>query len=384
VAADGGVITGLVNYAGDYDYFTFAADPGHSYGVQLRALTHADAWSVAAVLFEGPYQLDYTGSSYGGPGGDGDWVGFVYGVPPGGAAVYHVLVYGGVGDVGGAYELTVTDLGATPPDDHGDDAASATPIPSDGTPTGGTIGIGGDFDWFRFSLEAQYVYALEIRSLAGPSTGLAGAYLNAMDGVSYIGFTGWSSGSTVEDGNWARVLYYVPAEAAGDYYAAAIGFQFTNGLYEIRVLRGAGLPGDFDGDTIPDAVDNCPTVANLDQADVDEDGIGDCCDADEPDADGDGVADACDNCLNVYNPDQLDTDGDGTGDACPACVGCDADGDGVEDALDVCCNTPAGTLVDAVGRPVGDLDGDCDTDLNDYALFTQGFTGPLSEPAECP
>jgi len=104
----------------------------------------------------------------------------------------------------------------------------------------------------------------------------------------------------------------------------------------------------------------------------------------EPDTDGDGVADSCDNCLNVYNPDQLDTDGDGTGDACPGCVGCDADGDGVEDALDVCCNTPAGTLVDAAGRPVGDLDADCDTDLNDYALFTQGFTGPLTEPAECP
>ncbi len=56
----------------------------------------------------------------------------------------------------------------------------------------------------------------------------------------------------------------------------------------------------------------------------------------------------------------------------------DSDGDGVDDAVDVCSNTPDGTAVDAEGRPLGDIDGDCDTDLNDYALFQQGFTGPLS------
>jgi len=59
---------------------------------------------------------------------------------------------------------------------------------------------------------------------------------------------------------------------------------------------------------------------------------------------------------------------------------CDSDGDGVDNELDVCPNTPMGTLVDTEGRPVGDVDRDCDSDLVDCALATQGMTGPLDSP----
>ena len=58
----------------------------------------------------------------------------------------------------------------------------------------------------------------------------------------------------------------------------------------------------------------------------------------------------------------------------------DSDGDGVDDALDVCNNTPFGAAVDAQGRPLGDIDEDCDVDLEDYLLFQDGFTGPLTAP----
>lgn len=37
-------------------------------------------------------------------------------------------------------------------------------------------------------------------------------------------------------------------------------------------------PSDTDGDSVPDASDNCPNVANTDQADTDGDGVGDACD----------------------------------------------------------------------------------------------------------
>lgn len=41
-------------------------------------------------------------------------------------------------------------------------------------------------------------------------------------------------------------------------------------------------PTDADHDGVPDAADNCPAVANPDQADADHDGLGDACDPTEP------------------------------------------------------------------------------------------------------
>ncbi len=61
------------------------------------------------------------------------------------------------------------------------------------------------------------------------------------------------------------------------------------------------LPGDQDGDTILDTLDNCVAVANTDQRNHDSDPFGDVCDGcphlaspNDPDGDGDGVGDACD------------------------------------------------------------------------------------------
>lgn len=66
----------------------------------------------------------------------------------------------------------------------------------------------------------------------------------------------------------------------------------------------------------------------------------------------------------------------------PGAWGQDMDGDGVYDAQDVCNNTPPGIAVDSKGRPRGDLDLDCDTDMDDFALFQTGFTGPLAVTQE--
>ncbi|MBL0027668.1 MAG: lamin tail domain-containing protein [Rhodanobacteraceae bacterium] len=70
-----------------------------------------------------------------------------------------------------------------------------------------------------------------------------------------------------------------------------------------------------DSDTVCGMLDNCPAAANNDQADMDNDGVGDACD---PDIDGDGDLNNADNCPLVVNADQADSDGDGIGDVCDA------------------------------------------------------------------
>ena len=50
------------------------------------------------------------------------------------------------------------------------------------------------------------------------------------------------------------------------------------------------------------------------------------------------------------------------------------------DITDVCDNTTAGSAVDSLGRPPGDVNKDCDTDLMDDALFQQELTGRFAAP----
>ncbi len=137
-----------------------------------------------------------------------------------------------------------------------------------------------------------------------------------------------------------------------------------------------------DGDSVVDALDNCPALVNDGQTNSDNDNHGDVCDncdfidnPDQADQDGDGEGNLCDldldgdgvpqdggpvtcsppvitncddNCPNAANPGQEDEDGDLIGDACD-----DTDGDGILDDGD-----GSGTAGD--NRCVGGATVDCD------------------------
>lgn len=121
-------------------------------------------------------------------------------------------------------------------------------------------------------------------------------------------------------------------------------------------LAAGSAPTEFlddDGDGFPNDSDNCSSVANPNQENLDGDAVGDACDSD---ADGDGIANDEDNCPANADPAQSDSDGDGVGDVCDESADLvDADADDVADAVDNCPATPNPDQQDSDGNGVGDV-----------------------------
>jgi hypothetical protein len=84
------------------------------------------------------------------------------------------------------------------------------------------------------------------------------------------------------------------------------------------------------------------------------------------DIDGDGILNADDNCVSTPNPDQADADENGIGDVCE-----DDDGDGIINYEDNCPDTPEGAIVDVFGCEVFSLAADNYT-LSAYDVSCNG------------
>ncbi len=225
------------------------------------------------------------------------------------------------------------------------------------------------------------------------------------------------------DGSGLTALTFVGGPSAtssnnaADYVVAdapAVLINNAGATFSLTPLNCPGGPeGDSDGDHVCAEDDNCPDLANPDQADGDDDGVGDACDGcpDDPDkvepgvcdcgtSDGDDDADEVincdDNCPEFGNPDQADSDMDGAGDACDACpedaaktqpgdCGCgndDADGDddSVADCLDNCTADPNRDQADADGDGAGDACDGCPNDPERTEPGDEGCAG--DEPGE--
>ena len=191
---------------------------------------------------------------------------------------------------------------------------------------------------------------------------------------------GDNRGGFLEDGS-TGVLYNTATTYNSDeglIYSFDINSNSYNTIIDLG-SEGAGYPvtglmwidscDDTDGDGVCDDEDNCPSTPNPDQADTDNDGIGDFCDVEECDAidndgdgeidegfdmDGDGTVDCLDGCPN--DPDKTD----------PGICGCgvadvDTDGDGTPDCNDNCPNDPDKIDPGACGCGVADVDSDGDS-----------------------
>ena len=90
------------------------------------------------------------------------------------------------------------------------------------------------------------------------------------------------------------------------------------------------------------------------------------------DADGDRVIDCADNCPEVANPDQADANGDGTGDACDTCPWDCGDGDGMVGIVDFL----------AVLGQWGQVGTSCDFDGGGVGIV--GFLKLLAHWGPCP
>ena len=125
---------------------------------------------------------------------------------------------------------------------------------------------------------------------------------------------------------------------------------------------------DSDDDTVGDNNDNCPADTNTDQLDTDSDGAGDVCDnTPNGDDDSDTVDNLTDNCPTDANTNQLDTDDDGAGDTCDS----DLDGDGIDNSIDVFPYDP-NEISDSDSDNIGDNSDNCITSANTNQLNIDG------------
>ena len=124
----------------------------------------------------------------------------------------------------------ITAQGQNTTDDHTNEIATATPLPT-GTPVGGVLDAGGDVDLFRITLNAVGL----LQAFASGTVDTA-AYLLQADG-SRIAFD--------DDGGADRNFLIQAALAPGTYYLAVSGYNDTvAGAYTVQAMFTAGNQDD--------------------------------------------------------------------------------------------------------------------------------------------
>lgn len=192
-------------------------------------------------------------------------------------------------------------------------------------------------------------------------------------------FAGTSASAPHVSGALALVLAGNPGMTSAQAQSSLIGTAKDVGAVGYDYRAGYGrISIDADNDGYSHDADNCPLVANLDQADMDSDGLGDACDND---IDEDGLLNSQELTLGT-NPRALDSDGDGLDDGYEVNVlgtdptRDDTDNDGLLDAVDPYPLVPADGDVAPLGAP------DSVVNAADYAVMQRIVLGQVPVTTE--
>ncbi len=212
----GEAVSGALDYQFDLDYFAFSADEGQGYRVDINhgTLRFSDLTLLAPDGFTPEPLEKYTHS-------DRDGYRLVWMAPESGTYYLEVMgVYGSAGE----YTITVTAVEALP-DDHGNDAETATDI-SVGETVEGFMDYEFDLDYFRFTANEGQGYALHVDH---QTLGHSEIKIYAADGITES--PPYSSSSSLNEGS----TYLWIADASAEYFVELESSTGSLGAYTLII-----------------------------------------------------------------------------------------------------------------------------------------------------
>ncbi len=220
IPTDGTLVSGCIDPAGDVDYVLFPAVSGRRYIIQTSHLS-ADMDSIIFLFStDGRTIIAVDDNSGDGVASRIEWTCDKSGTYF--AMVRHAQATSGTG----CYDLSVS---AVQTDDHGDNAITASPVPTNGAPTSGYIEIGGDIDFFLFAAEGGYAYNIETENLSeGMDTVITLFSTNGKEAIATDDNSGTGLASRID---WT-------APVSGTYFVSVRDKQVDGtGGYDLAVKR---------------------------------------------------------------------------------------------------------------------------------------------------
>jgi hypothetical protein len=281
-------IDALIYPAGDADFYRFEAAAGQVLTVDIDSAVFnpsQPAANIVATLFDSAHNVLAEDAYNAGDPTDP----FIQATLPAGGTYFlrirELRVF--VGTTNTFYQMS---LGLGPATDDGT-FGSGQPV-SVPRAVSGTVSPAADSDHYRFHLAATGPVHADLDARVGLESLLQGT-LALQNSVTVLAQDASSPDPSL-----------VSTQGAGDYSVSVRGPCTGSGCLPEDSYYVLFLDPDLDADGLVLPHDNCPGVANPNQADSDRDGAGD----------------LCDNCSAVFNPDQADSDGNGQGDACASCA----------------------------------------------------------------